>query len=112
MDKRQKIFLDAEKIVKYIDSYIRHHDIFPDYDDIMLHFRWSDRMFQPRNDLAWAIHKKNAKKVKTWEEAKQRKIQMHEEAWRKEVAKERESAKQKALVTSSWIGLETDVKNL
>lgn len=94
MDKRQKVFLDAEKIVELIDACVKK-GYFPNDDDIMFHFKMSERMFQPRYDLAWKIHQqkpnpdwekvRDSKRGKTNEEREQ--LNILEEVERKKIEK-------------------------
>ena len=66
MDKRQKIFPDAENIVELIDACVKK-GYYPEDDEIMLQLKMSERMFQPRYDLAWKIHRQ--KPNQDWEKA-------------------------------------------
>ncbi len=80
MDKRQKIFHDAEKIVEFIDQCVKK-GYFPGDDDIMFHFKLSDRMLEPRLKLAWKMHRR--KPDQDWEAAIDREKEKREEQWKK-----------------------------
>lgn len=80
MDKRQKIFQDAEKIVEFIDECVKK-GYFPSDDDIIFHFKLSDRMLKPRLEFAWKIHRR--KPEQDWETAIDREKEKREEQWKK-----------------------------
>lgn len=80
MDKRQKIFQDAEKIVEFIDECVKK-GYFPSDDDIIFHFKLSDRMLEPRLELVWKIHK--SKPNRNWEIVLDDQRKKREEEWKK-----------------------------
>ncbi len=80
MDRRQKVFHDAEKIVEWIDACVKK-EYFPSDDDIMLHFKLSDRMLKPRLELVWKIHKR--KPNRNWESVLDSQRKKQEEEWKK-----------------------------
>jgi Arc/MetJ-type ribon-helix-helix transcriptional regulator len=80
MDKRQKIFHDAEKIVKFIDECVKK-GYFPSDDDVIFQFKLSDRMLKPRLELAWKMHRE--KPEQNWEAVVDEVKKKREEQWKK-----------------------------